>query len=114
MMTPSLVGSFAAAYAGLIALSLAMDRHDRQLRPRRAPPSAAGRHLWRTVGWGLLALSVALALQTWGSSVGIVTWFGVLSTCLLLLVWLLPYRPQWALRLAMVAGGLLFWSLLRG
>lgn len=114
MMTPSLVDSFAAAYTGLIALSLAMDRHYRQLCPQRAPPSAVARHLWRTAGWGLLALSVALALQTWGKSVGIVAWFGVLTACLLLLVWLLAYRPHWARHLAMAAGGLLFWSLLPG
>jgi hypothetical protein len=113
-MTPSLVGSFAAAYAGLIALSLAMDRHYRQLCPHCAPPSAVARHFWRTAGWGLLALSVPLALRTWGESVGIVVWFGVLSTCLLLLVGLLAYRPRWARRLAMAAGGLLCWSLLPG
>lgn len=114
MMTLSLVGSFAAAYAGLIALSLAMDRHYRQLCPYRAPPSTVGRHLLRTAGWGLLALSVSLAMQTWGKSVGIVAWFGVLTACILLLAWLLPYRPRWARHLAMAAGGLLFWSLLQG
>lgn len=82
----------AGAYAGMAALSLAMDRHAEQVHGRG--PRAAWRVGLRLLGALLLALAAAPCVEAWGASVGVVVWLGLLSAGALLLVLLLPYAPR--------------------
>lgn len=83
----------ALCYAGMAALCLGMDRHHRQVWSRTSPRVQRG---LRLVGWLLLAVALWPCIRAWGSSVGVVIWFGLLTAAALLLVLLLPYRPRGA------------------
>lgn len=87
----ALILGSALCYAGMAALCLGMDRHHQQVWSRKSPARQRG---LRLVGWLLLAIAVWPCVQAWGSSVGVVIWFGLLSAGALVLVLLLPYRPK--------------------
>ena len=85
-------------YAGMSALCLAMDRHQRQLlgyetgeRPRR--------HL-RIVGAALLLLALLPCIWLWHGGVGTLAWVGLLGIAALLLAAMLSYAPRQVMRLA--------------
>ncbi len=88
-------------YAGLTALSLAMDRHHRQVW-LRAPDSKTVLVL-RVTGICLLAISLLASVRAAGQALGLVAWFGVLPLAGVLLVLLLPYAPRTAGVLALIA-----------
>lgn len=83
--------ALALAFAGMAALSVAMDRHYEQLTRRRETPCLLRMGL-RALGGLLIALALVPCLIAWGGSVGIVVWLGFLSAgalCVaLLLAWL--------------------------
>ena len=110
-MTLALLLGAALCYAGMAALCLAMDRHHRQVWNRTG---ATRQKALRLIGWLLLAVAIWPCVRSWGSSVGVVIWFGLLSAAALVLVFLLPYRPKAAALLMGVTalGGLpgLLWS----
>lgn len=89
-------------YSGLGLLCLAMERHGPDLLGRRLSRSA--RLGFRLAGWGVLTVSLAIAVWRGGSVVW-VEWVAVLMAGGVLWVWLLPYWPRLALGLA--GGGLL-------
>lgn len=91
---------FFVCYAGLLALSLAMDRHHSQIR--HGKPAPLLRRALRLAGWSLLALALWLCSLAWGWAIGPVAWFGLLSTAALGFVFLLPYAPRFAAWLAVV------------
>lgn len=96
---------FALCYAGLSCLCLAMDRHYADLHGRGAEPPPV---LRRRLQWGgalALAIGLAWAMHIAGGGYGTVLWIGSLTCCGLLLIWLLPYAPQQAMRLARLIGG---------
>lgn len=86
------------SYAGFSALCLAMERHHQDLLGHK--PSSQRRMQWRVAGWVLLAVSLWVCVATSGWSMGLVRWTAVLMGSAVLLVWLLPYQPRWALALA--------------
>lgn len=90
-MSMALVLGGALCYSGMAALCLSMDRHHRQVWHRTAPARQRWLHI---VGWILLAIAIWPCVRAWGSSVGVVVWFGLLSAAALVLVFLLPYRPK--------------------
>ena len=96
---------FALCYAGLSALCLAMDRHYADLHGRGAEPPAPLRRRLQWTGSLALAAALAWAMHIAGGGYGLVYWVGSLTGCGLLLIWLLPYAPHQAMRLARVAGG---------
>ncbi|MBK1680952.1 DUF3325 domain-containing protein [Rhodocyclus tenuis] len=83
---------FFTCYAGLLALSLAMDRHHAQVL--RGKPGRSRRLALRLAGWGLLGLALWLCSLAWGWAIGPVAWFGLLSAAAFGLVFLLPYAPR--------------------
>lgn len=94
----------ALCYAGMTAICLSMDRHHTQVRGRKSP---ALQRLLRPAGWALLVLALWPCVGAWGSSVGVVIWFGFLSAGALALVLLLPYQPKgaaWLMGLGLVGG----------
>lgn len=101
-----MIAAAGIAYAGLTALCTGFDRHHRQLRPGKSKPSPRKHLLIRAGGWLLLALSLWVSLRVWGTGIGWVAWFGVLSAATTLLVLQLAYAPQRILPLANVAGAL--------
>lgn len=105
-MTEALASASALllTYAGFAALSLAMPRHHRQLRPARALPNQRERALYRLAGWSALGLAALASVLGWGPAIGAVAYFGVLSAAALTLTLLLAYAPRWAGRLAIEAG----------
>ena len=96
---------FALCYAGLSSLCLAMDRHYADLHGRGAEPPAPLRRRLQWSGWLALAAGLAWAMHIAGGGYGLVYWVGSLTGCGLLLIWLLPYAPHQAMRLARVIGG---------
>ncbi|OYO30607.1 DUF3325 domain-containing protein [Janthinobacterium sp. PC23-8] len=95
---------FALSYAGLSCLCLAMDRHYADLHGRGMEPPPQLRRRLRWGGAVALAFSLAWAMHIAGAGQGAVFWIGSLTGCGLLLIWLLPYAPQQAMRLARVIG----------
>jgi hypothetical protein len=93
---------FALCYAGLSSLCLAMDRHYADLHGRGTEPPAPLRRRLRWRGWLALAAGLAWAMHIAGGGYGFVCWVGSLTGCGLLLIWLLPYAPHQAMRLARV------------
>lgn len=101
--------AFGLAYAGFLLLSLAMDRHHRDLLG--GVPGRMRRWLFRIGGWALLGLSILPCGALWGWSFGAVAWCGVLTLAVLALVSLAPYAPRVALLAAplLPALGLASW-----
>lgn len=86
------------SFAAFTALSLAMEKHQRELQR-----SAARTSLWRGLGWGLLAVAFAISVIDHGWAKGPVLWLGALTVAGLLLAFgLYPYRPRWIVPLAWV------------
>ena len=82
----------ALAYAGFAGLCLAMQRHHWQVWSRQ--PSRTARVGLRLAGWLCLASSVAPCIVAWGTAIGIVAWFAMLTAAGLGLAFLLPFAPR--------------------
>ncbi len=102
-MSLAFSASLLLAYAGMLALCLAMDRHARQLWGR--PPGALLRHILRAGGWLLLGLAWLAARRGWDAGMATVAWLGLVSLAGFALLMLLPWAPRLALWLP-AAGGL--------
>eukprot|EP01133_Synstelium_polycarpum_P020127 gene20128-24137_t len=81
-----------------------MDRHYADLHGRGAEPPAPLRRRLQWTGSLALAAALAWAMHIAGGAYGLVYWVGSLTGCGLLLIWLLPYAPHHAMRLARVIG----------
>ncbi|MYM35892.1 DUF3325 family protein [Duganella sp. FT94W] len=91
-------------FAGMSALSLAIDRHHRQVYGDDA--STRKRCLLRAVGSLLLALAIVPCVLLWGAGAGFVAWIGMLTIGALLAAGLLPYWPRRIAPLATATGAL--------
>lgn len=65
------------ALPGFLCLSLAMDRHHRDVFG--ALPSNTRRQWLRVVGWSALTVAVACCLLGWGAAYGVIVACGVLA-----------------------------------
>lgn len=90
--------AFALTYAGLTALSLAMNRHARDVLQRELPN--AQRLALRILGGGLLNASLFLAAAHTGLPAGVLEWFGMVTASGLVVVLFLTYLPKVAIALA--------------
>jgi hypothetical protein len=80
------------ALAGLGALGLSQPQHHSWARGRTA--AAQERTALKGAGWGLLALSLAMAVEAWGGVRGPIGWCGVLTLAAAALVLFRTYgRP---------------------
>ncbi|MBL7250229.1 DUF3325 domain-containing protein [Alloalcanivorax sp. C16-2] len=86
-------------YAGLTALALAMKRHHEAMLGSKA--SEARLRGFRVLGWALLATMTAGCLMVWPTGLALWMAFGMVAFAGLPLVFLLPYRPRLAARLAL-------------
>jgi hypothetical protein len=91
-------------FAGMAALSLAIDRHHRQVYGDDAPERK--RYLLRVAGALLLAVAIPPCVILWGAGAGLVAWIGMLTIGALLAAGLLPYWPRRIAMLAATAGAL--------
>ena len=96
-----ILSSLCIAYAGFLALALAMDRHHEQIFARR--PSARTSRLLGWAGWLVLGLSLPPAVMAWGWAIGLPAWLGLLTLAAAVLLLLLPHAPRAALRLGPAA-----------
>jgi hypothetical protein len=94
--------AFGLCFAGMAALSLAIDRHHRQVYGDDAPPRK--RYLLRIAGTLLLVAAIVPCVLLWGGGAGFVAWIGMLTIGALLSATLLPYRPRHIAPLAATAG----------
>lgn len=102
-------GSALIAFAGFVALCLAMEKHFVELLGRK--PRQGQLRLLRSAGWLLLVLSLVLSVHLRGWAHGLVEWSAVLMAVATLWVFGLPYQPRLLLGLAAVSvvlGPLLF------
>lgn len=78
--------------AGFASMALAMSKHQREVLGRVQGP---GRQMaLRLGGWGLLCLALWLCLETWGVSIGLVSWTGLLTVAAIVVVLTLTYLPR--------------------
>ncbi|MFB8829472.1 DUF3325 domain-containing protein [Azotobacter sp. CWF10] len=96
------------AYTGMLGLCLGLERHYRQVWQQ--VPSLWLRRTLRIAGW--LALAFQACVLAWGSAMGPVGWFGLVSLTGFALVLLLPFAPRLAVWLP--AGGGLLWAVFLG
>lgn len=87
-------------YVGFTALCLSMEKHYLELIGR--PPKPQVLPSLRVFGWLMLALSVLPSVHKQGWAMGLVNVGAVWIASAVFLVWLIPYGPKWALRLAAV------------
>ncbi|MBX8487039.1 DUF3325 domain-containing protein [Pseudomonas cichorii] len=85
-------------YIGFTALCLSMSRHYGELLSGPLTPRRS--LLLKLAGWLLLAVSSAVAVNDAGWGVGLAQWFAVLMGCAVLLVFLMPFKPRWVVKLA--------------
>lgn len=90
------------AFSGLVALCLAMERHQVELNgARRIGP--AGIRALRWGGWLLLVVAFGLSVLARGWGGGPIWWLGALTASGIGITYgLLPYRPRWVKPAAMV------------
>ncbi len=93
--------ALALAYAGWVAMSLAMPRHQRHLLQRDL--CGAWQAILQPGGGLLLASSFAAAVAGEGWQVGPVAWFGCLAVAGVGLVLAMPHAPRACLRLGVAA-----------
>lgn len=98
--------SLAFAYGGWTALSIGMDRHYADIHGRGKEPDQRTRRMCRVLGTVALALTFAVCVHLQGWTVGSVLCLGTMTASALLLVLLLTYAPQRAVRGGQVAAGL--------
>lgn len=90
------------SYAGMTALSLAIDRHHRQVYGADTPPHR--RSALRAAGGVLLAFALLPCVLLWGGGAGFVAWLGMLTVGALAAAVLLPYSPRSVAPLAAAIG----------
>lgn len=76
------------ALSGFIALSVAMERHAKQLLHRSLTPRT--RLFIRIAGWLLLAVALLQSISSWSYDIGIVAWLGWLTVAGMALIFTLP------------------------
>ena len=91
-------------FAGMTALSLAIDRHYRQVYGTDAPLRKC--YLLRIAGALLLLLAIVPCVLLWGAGAGFVAWIGMQTIGALMAAVLLPYWPARVAPLATAAGAL--------
>ncbi|MET1114205.1 MAG: DUF3325 domain-containing protein [Comamonas sp.] len=89
----------ALALPAFTALSLAMERHQKQVFGHAlALKATIG---WRLAGLALLCLSLATCVASgWSAAVAATAWLGVLTVGALVTGWILAYVPRHVLRIA--------------
>ena len=87
-----ILSSFGLTYGAFTALSLAMDRHQRDVFGRRLPPGPT--RALRILGWAALPASLTPCILAQGWAIGPVLWCGLLSLAAGLLVLLISYAPR--------------------
>ncbi|MCV4290310.1 DUF3325 domain-containing protein [Pseudomonas capsici] len=85
-------------YIGFTALCLSMSRHYGELLS--GPLTARRSRLLTLAGWLFLAVSSFVAVNDAGWGVGLAQWFAVLMGSAVLLVFLMPFKPRWVVKLA--------------
>lgn len=98
-----MLGNALLAYAGFVALCLAMDKHFTGLLGRKPHPGHL--RLLRVAGWSLLVLSLAFSVHLRGWAHGLVEWAAVMMAAVTVWVFALPYQPR--LLLGLAAGSVL-------
>ena len=96
----NVITTLALSYVGLVALALAMDRHQNQAFGRPLPP-VRSRGI-RVLGWVLVLGAVMPAIDGWGVSVGISLWLGVISLAAVGCGLMFSYVPRQAVGSAMI------------
>lgn len=94
--------AFGLCYAGMAALSLAMEKHHAQVWTDS--PRPLQQKSLRVAGWGLILLALVPSITGWNATVGVVAWAGMLSLGAIVFVLLLSYQPRIAASLGLIAG----------
>ncbi len=97
------VTGLALAYGGWTALSIGMDRHYADIHGRGKEPDQKTRNVCRLLGTVALLLTFAVCVRLQGWTVGSVLCLGTMTAGALLLVLLLTYAPQRAIRTGQLA-----------
>lgn len=94
-----LAALLASTYLGFALLALSQDRHWHHLGGARHCPAGATRIL-RPCGYGLLAVSLIVALLRDGASFGTLVWVTTLTIGAFAVASTLTWRPHWLRPLA--------------
>lgn len=93
--------SLALCISGFGSLCLGMPRHYQQIC--RTSCGQQRQRLLRLLGWMLLAVAVAPAIASMGTSVGLAFWASALSLGALGQLLMLSYRPGWIIPVTLAA-----------
>jgi hypothetical protein len=93
--------SYVLAFAGFMFLSLAMNRHYKQVKlcsaDIRPPLGQWQRLVFRVTGCVFLLVSSLMCMADIGIAVGLVQWAGILTLTALQVSLVLTFGPQWLL-----------------
>lgn len=105
---PILIG-LAFAFPGFVALTFGMERHQEELLGKALSQSSL--IAWRCIGVAGLGLALAVCLQAWSVSVGVATWFGLLTFAGMMVGMFLTYKAHLLVRVAGLSAclGALIW-----
>ena len=90
-----LLTTFLLIFLGFIYLSLVLPRHYSQVSNSRNRLTKSQQRQLKCIGFSCLILSLALAIMIWGSILGSVYWFAIVSVDGLILSMILSYKAQW-------------------
>lgn len=102
----ALLASLMLAYAGMLGICLAKERHWKQLAHPRVPVRL--RPLCMPLGVLLLGFAGYAASQVWPGGMALVGWFGLISLAGFALLLLIPYAPRLAAGLPLL--GAVVWA----
>jgi len=85
------LATLAVALVGFAALALSMHRHHRDIFGKA--PTVPRRLALRIAGWGLLGMSLATCIATFGWAIGLVHWTGLLTAAGMTVALLLAAKP---------------------
>lgn len=107
-----MIAAAGLAVGGFAALSLAMDRHGRDVFGQRPPPGRA--RALRAAGWTALAASLPPCVAAEGWGIGITLWCGVLTAAAAGVLLTMSARPGAVPGLGVGGGVLGMAALVRG
>lgn len=108
MLAPTLniLVTFASMYLSMIAISVSMDKHYKQIMNRPLNPKWQKVAYW--AGWIFMIFSLIFCMRSWGVSIGITAWFGVLTMAACALIITLTYKPVPTVKFSVIISGLIF------
>lgn len=97
---------FTSGFMGMASLSLAMDKHYKQVivnAPQWFISLKLKQVYLKWIGWIFLAIALLCCIRTWNFSIGLTTYLGLLTLIVGVLILLLSYRVTWIIHMSLIS-----------